>query len=222
MEPVVTMTEIARCKLVPIITPKDPGSIIDVSRLLLENDLTVIELTFRGSDEIIRQSIENLRNRFGQIILIGAGTVLDRRQVEMAVKAGADFIVSPGYSSEIAHYCNGWARHPQNPVLYIPGVFTSTEIMAIMASYDHLKTLKLFPADIRLLENFRGPFPNIRFIPRGGINNENAADYLKLANVFAIGSSWPLPQDLVEKKDYHAIGDRIREIKKILADCSGP
>ncbi len=119
-------------------------------------------------------------------MLVGAGTIVRPDQVDLALDAGAQFIVSPGFSSQVVERCQAVGL----PVL--PGVATATDVMAALDLGIDL--LKLFPAEasggLDLLRALQGPFPDVRFVPTGGVNSENAAEYLSLPSVAAIGGSW--------------------------------
>lgn len=117
---------------------------------------------------------------------IGAGTVLDARQCESAIDAGARFIVSPGLSVEVAGVC------AERGVPYYPGCITPTEIMQALKL--GITTVKFFPADvyggIKALKALSAPFPMVKFIPTGGINMKNIDEYLAFDRVAAVGGSF--------------------------------
>jgi 2-dehydro-3-deoxyphosphogluconate aldolase/(4S)-4-hydroxy-2-oxoglutarate aldolase len=126
-------------------------------------------------------------------LLVGAGTVLTVEQVDAAVAAGAQFIVSPGYSRDVVRAAQ------QRGIPVIPGVATPTEIQ--MALADGIDVVKFFPAEAvggtRALAAMAAPFSGLRFIPTGGISPSNLADYLALPCVAAVGGSWMAPSDLI-------------------------
>ena len=117
---------------------------------------------------------------------IGAGTVINGGQCERALAAGAKFIVSPGLSEEVAAVCK------RADVPYYPGCVTPTEI--VRALELGISTVKFFPASVyggaKALKALAGPFPQVKFIPTGGVNYENLEDYLSLGNVAAVGGSF--------------------------------
>ncbi|MCL2138921.1 MAG: bifunctional 4-hydroxy-2-oxoglutarate aldolase/2-dehydro-3-deoxy-phosphogluconate aldolase, partial [Treponema sp.] len=133
-------------------------------------------------------------------ILLGAGTVLSLEKCKEAISRGAAFIVSPGFDPEIAEYCL------TNNVAVFPGCVTPTEIIA--AIKFGLDVLKFFPANVyggaAGIKALSGPFPGIKFIPTGGINNNNIVDFL-LPQVFAIGGSWFCEQKYIQAGDFAAI-----------------
>ena len=122
-------------------------------------------------------------------------------QVDAATRAGAQFVVSPGLSARVVERCRDLG------VSIVPGVATASEVMAALAL--DLSLLKLFPAEacggVALVRALGGPFPGVRFIPTGGIDADNAGDYLRLASVAAIGGSWMVAPALLAAGDYDAI-----------------
>ncbi len=155
--------------------------------------LPVIEVAFRtaGAADVIRY----LRQVDPQFI-IGAGTILTPAQAAEALQAGAQFIVSPGFDSELAVWCRSAG------VLLIPGVATPSEVMAALR--HGLDVLKFFPAEAmggtKTLEALAPVFPQVRFIPTGGIRLSNLADYLKLPNVLACGGTWLADRRLIRER----------------------
>ena len=126
--------------------------------------------------------------------------------------AGADFLVSPGATSEMLTY----AAEKQLPLL--PGVATASEALQAMAA--GFTFMKLFPAEavggIKLLKSLAGPLADARFCPTGGINGTNANDYLALKNVVCVGGSWMLDDALIEQKNWSQLGENIRAIYRDL------
>ena len=128
-------------------------------------------------------------------------------QVDLAVEAGARFVVTPGLSARVVERCR------ELDVLVIPGVATATEVIAAL---DHgLDLLKLFPAEaaggVALLRALHGPFPGVRLIPTGGVSAANAASYLALPSVAAVGGSWMVAPELIAARDFAAVTRLARE-----------
>ena len=137
-------------------------------------------------------------------LVIGAGTVLDRHHVDVALTAGAQFIVSPGLSRGVVEHCQ------QVGVPLLPGVSTATELMA---ARDHgMSTVKFFPADqvggAAAVKALSAPFGSTRFVPTGGITAATMLDYLALPSVLAIGGSWLADQSLVDEGGWAEITAR--------------
>jgi 2-dehydro-3-deoxyphosphogluconate aldolase / (4S)-4-hydroxy-2-oxoglutarate aldolase len=173
-----TLQKIKEHFLVAVIRGQSYEDGMVLAKRALSAGVNAIELTFTTPN--CPTIIHDLKPQFPHA-LIGAGTVLSEAQALAAIEAGSDFIVSPGYADVIALSCQ------QQQTLYIPGVFTPTDIMrAIQSGYVHLK---LFPASTLTadyLKVLKGPFPQVKFMPTGGITLSSLPNW-KLTNVFAIG-----------------------------------
>jgi 2-dehydro-3-deoxyphosphogluconate aldolase/(4S)-4-hydroxy-2-oxoglutarate aldolase len=164
--------------------------------------LPAVEITFRtpaAADAIAAAG------RTGALI-VGAGTVRTVAQADQAIAAGARFVVSPGLSRPVAERCL------EAGVPIIPGVVTASEVMA--ANDLGLDVLKFFPAEavggVAALRALYGPFPDVRFVPTGGIGPEQLPDYLAVPSVLAVGGSWVAPPGLIEAGDWAAISQRAK------------
>ena len=197
--------KIREFKIIPVATINNIDDAVPLGKILIETGLPVIEVTFRteAAAEAIRVLNSNLPNLF-----VGAGTVLKIDQVKKAVDAGAKFIVTPGFNPKVVDYC---VAH-QIPI--IPGVNTPT--MVEWALDRGVEVVKFFPADLsggpKMLKNLAGPYPTMRFMPTGGINNSTLKSYLELPNVIACGGSWIVNKDLI------AAG-KFGEIKKLIEEA---
>jgi 2-dehydro-3-deoxyphosphogluconate aldolase / (4S)-4-hydroxy-2-oxoglutarate aldolase len=169
--------------IVPIISISDPGVVRPVAGALLKAGLPVLEVTFRtdAAAEAIRIASEEFPD-----MLIGAGTVLTIENARRAVSAGAEFILSPGFNPRVVDYCR------ENDVTVLPGINSPTQIE--LALEKGLHVLKFFPAEasggLSLINAMAGPFPSVRFVPTGGINNSNLPLYMSSPKVYACGGSW--------------------------------
>ncbi len=184
--------------VVPVLTIEDRETAVPLARALVAGGLTALEVTLRtaaGLDCIraIRDEVEGCN--------VGAGTVLDPRQVESAVAAGATFLVSPGVSPRLLAAARDCA------VPFLPGVATAGEAMAL--AEEGFALLKFFPAEpaggIAYLKALGAPLPGIRFCPTGGVGAKNAADYLALANIICVGGSWIAPADALSAGNWTRI-----------------
>lgn len=157
---------------------------------LIEGGLPVAEITFRTS--CAKDAIKLGREKFPDMC-IGAGTVINVEQCKAAIEAGAEFIVSPGLSVDVAKYCQ------KINVPYFPGCVTPTEIMAALDL--GLTTLKFFPANVygglKALKALSAPFPQVKFIPTGGVDMTNIDEFLSFDKIQAIGGSFILKGDIV-------------------------
>jgi 2-dehydro-3-deoxyphosphogluconate aldolase/(4S)-4-hydroxy-2-oxoglutarate aldolase len=134
-------------------------------------------------------------------LIVGAGTVLTPEQVDACAAAGAQFIVSPGFDEDVV------ARAQEAGLGVLPGVATATEVQRALRS--GLTELKLFPADrlggIAMIDSLRGPFPDLRFMPSGGVTAGNAVEYLAHPGVFAISGSWMATRAAIASGDFAGI-----------------
>jgi 2-dehydro-3-deoxyphosphogluconate aldolase/(4S)-4-hydroxy-2-oxoglutarate aldolase len=183
-----TIEAIKKARIIPVVVFDDEKSIDVYLPSLIKGKIPIAEICFRT--KCAAKCIEIAAKRYPQM-LIGAGTVINSEQCLAAIKNGAKFIVSPGFSKNVAKICF------EQDILYIPGVATSTEI--IQAIESGLTILKFFPCEllggIKAIKTIASVFPNCLFIPTGGINNENLKYYLETKSVLACGGSWLLKED---------------------------
>ncbi len=172
--------------------------------MLVENGLPCAEVTFRTA--AAAESIRIMREAYPDL-LIGAGTVLTTAQVDEAIAAGADFIVSPGLNPTTVKYCQ------QRNIAIIPGVNNPSLVEQAMEM--GLRTLKFFPAEpsggIAMLKALSAVYP-VSFMPTGGINPNNAQEYLALKSVVACGGTWMVPTDLMDKGDWDTLAELVRNV----------
>ena len=185
-------------RVVPVLTIADLSAAIPLARALVHGGIQVLEITLRtpAAADALRAIADSVPEA-----IVGAGTVVDPRQAARAAAAGARFIVSPGFSADVAGACAD-ASLP-----YLPGVATATEIMAALAlGFDRLK---LFPAaqvgGVAAIRALSAPFPEVRFCPTGGVDRHSSLEYLALPQVFAVGGSWMVPPDAVASGDWQRI-----------------
>lgn len=181
--------------LVPVVTIDRAGDAGPLGEALLQGGIPCAEITFRTPAAV--QAIERMRSATPQIT-VGAGTVLSIEQADQAVSSGAQFLVSPAFDPAIADWCE------ERSVPLIPGVATASEVNAAWGR--GLRTLKLFPAEplggVPLLQALRGPFPEVRFIPTGGITPHNLGSYASQANVAACGGSWIASREMISARRF--------------------
>jgi 2-dehydro-3-deoxyphosphogluconate aldolase/(4S)-4-hydroxy-2-oxoglutarate aldolase len=191
------LDELCARRVVPVIVIDELDTALPLARALVEGGLPVAEVTFRTAVAAVAMRLIADETD----LLVGAGTVVRPEQADLAFDAGARFVVTPGFSPAVADRC----RELGIPV--VPGVATATEVIAAL---DHgLDLLKLFPAEasggIPLLRALRGPFPDVRFVPTGGVSAANAADYLAVPSVAAVGGSWMVAPELIRAGDFTAV-----------------
>ncbi len=191
-------------KIVPVIAINDVAHALPLAKVLVENGLPCAEVTFRTA--AAAESIRIMRKAYPDL-LIGAGTVLTTAHVDEAIAAGADFIVSPGLNPTTVKYC------PQRNIAIIPGVNNPSLVEQAMEM--GLRTLKFFPAEpsggIAMLKALSAVYP-VSFMPTGGINPNNAQEYLALKSVVACGGTWMVPTDLMDKGDWDTLAELVRNV----------
>ena len=184
--------------VIPVITIKKLEHAIPLARALVEGGLSVLESTLRT--EFALAAIAAIAKELPSAI-VGAGTIINRSTYEQALAAGAQFIVSPGFTPELL------ACAAQHRLPFLPGVNTPGEIMQLLEA--GINAMKFFPAEaaggIPMLKAFSGPLPQALFCPTGGISISNAKDYLALPNVACVGGSWMLNKNLVDNQQWQEI-----------------
>ena len=196
-----TVEQVASCGVVPVVVLEDEAQAVPTARALLAGGINAMEITFRTS--AAKASIAKVAAEVPEMI-VGAGTVINVEQLHDATEAGAKFIVSPGSAEDVI------AEAIQLNVPITPGVVTPSEIM--MGLKLGLKVFKFFPAEsfggLKTIKALCGPFPQIRFIPTGGINQGNAAEYFKNPKIVAVGGSWMVTKDMVAAGDFAGITEK--------------
>lgn len=182
---------IGKAGIIPVIKLERVEDAVPLARALLEGGIPVAEVTFRT--EAAAAGIAAIRRELPQM-LVGAGTVLTTEQTAAAIESGAQFVVAPGSNDRVIEGVLA-AGIPM-----IPGVATPSEIEAALER--GLRVLKLFPAEvlggIAMLKALAGPYPQVQFVPTGGIFASNLKSYLQQKNVLAVGGSWMIQSDLDE------------------------
>jgi 2-dehydro-3-deoxyphosphogluconate aldolase / (4S)-4-hydroxy-2-oxoglutarate aldolase len=190
-------------RLVPVIVLDHAEAARLLGDALLAGGLPVAEITLRtpSAMAVLEAMAENAS------LLVGAGTVLDVDQVEQAVAVGARFIVSPGFDADVVRRAQELGAVP------IPGIATATELQA--ARRAGLDVVKFFPAralgGVPALRALAAPFPEVRFVPTGGIDAKDLVGYLEVPSVVAVGGSFMVPSAPLADKDWEEITQRVRE-----------
>jgi 2-dehydro-3-deoxyphosphogluconate aldolase/(4S)-4-hydroxy-2-oxoglutarate aldolase len=184
-------------RLVPVVVIDDAAAATDLADALAGGGITCAEITLRTP-----AGIDAIRAVAGRPdFVVGAGTVLTPDQVDAAVDAGAAFLVSPGLDDEVL------ARAAERGIPIVPGVATATEIQRALR--HGLRHVKLFPAGalggLGAVRAFAGPFPDVRFLPSGGVSIDNAAAYLDHPSVFAVSGSWMVPSAAIAAGDFDTV-----------------
>ena len=184
--------------IIPVVSISNLEHALLLAEALLEGDLPCAEITFRTA--AAAAAITQIKQRFPEILL-GAGTVLSPAQAQIALDAGAEFLVSPGTNPAVVDFCIA------KNITIFPGVCTPTEIEMNVAK--GLSVMKFFPAEpaggVKFLQAICAPYKDVRFIPTGGIDNKNIGDYLALPQVVACGGSWMVKPELMNDNNFAEI-----------------
>jgi 2-dehydro-3-deoxyphosphogluconate aldolase/(4S)-4-hydroxy-2-oxoglutarate aldolase len=190
--------QLRQLKIVPVIVIDDPIRAAPLAAALINGGLPCAEITFRTAAAV--ESLRRIANERPEL-LVGAGTVLSPQQAATAINAGARFVVAPGFNPAVVDYCL------EHNVAVFPGVCTPTEIE--MALAKDLQTVKFFPAGpmggVAYLKAIAGPYGMMQFIPTGGINTSNIAEYLAFKKVLACGGSWMAPAEWIAGGEFDRI-----------------
>ena len=200
--------KIAQLKVVPVVKIDNLKDTEPLMTALIKGGLPIAEITFRTScaESAIKLACEKFPN-----MLVGAGTVVNVEQAERAVKAGAKFIVGPGWSDEVAVFCR------DEKVMYLPGCVTPSEI--IKALSNGIQTVKFFPAQVygglKAIKALSAPFVDVKFVPTGGVGADNLAEFLAFEKIVACGGSWMVADKLVKSGEFEQISLLCAEAVKI-------
>lgn len=197
--------------VVGIIRAPDGSQLVDVARALAAGGVDCLEVTFTVPKA--HKVLEQVADALGDKVLLGAGTVLDTETCRTAILAGAEFIVSPGTNLDVIAMCRRYSK------LVLPGALTPTEVItAWQAGADFVK---VFPCDVlgpAHLKALRGPLPQVRMIPTGGVSLETAADFIRAgASALGIGSTLVEPK-AVAAGDFGRIESLARQYVKIVQE----
>ena len=182
-----TMEKMAVSVVVPVVVLEDAKDAVPTAKAMVAGGVDVMEITFRTAAAV--DSIKAVSTECPEV-LVGAGTVITLEQCKTAVACGAKFIVAPGFDEEVVRWC------VENNISVLPGCVTPTEIMAAMKLGLHV--VKFFPAGVygglKAMKALSGPFGSVKFVPTGGVNSENIAEYVAAPFIQAVGGSWICPK----------------------------
>jgi 2-dehydro-3-deoxyphosphogluconate aldolase/(4S)-4-hydroxy-2-oxoglutarate aldolase len=201
------LKKIAEVGIVPVVKLDSPDQAAPLGKALVAGDIPVAEVTFRT--DAAEESIKKLSAELPEL-LVGAGTVTTVDQAKRAVAAGAKFVVSPGFNPTIVRYCI------DSNVPITPGINSPSQIEQGLEL--GLTVLKFFPAEqsggVEMLKAFAGPYVDVKYIPTGGVNAKNMADYLSFGKVLAVGGSWMVKPELIAAGKYDEVTRLSREAVK--------
>ncbi len=194
--------------VIPVIVLHDVAHAVPMARALLAGGIRMLEITLRTPQALA--CMEAIANEVEGAV-VGAGTVRSPADAAAAVKAGARFAVSPGYTPSVGQACKDLG------LTLLPGVATGSEIMT--AQEDGYTELKFFPAmqagGPAMLKAWGGPFFDVKFCPTGGVTPGNASEFLSLSNVACVGGSWLVPADALAQGDWARIEQLAREASQL-------
>jgi 2-dehydro-3-deoxyphosphogluconate aldolase/(4S)-4-hydroxy-2-oxoglutarate aldolase len=197
------LRQVLDCGIVAVVRSPDSQQLVEVARALADGGVGVIEITMSVPNalDVLRQ----VRQALGDRILLGAGTILDPETARAVLLAGAEYIVSPTLNLDVIKLCQRYDK------LVMPGAFTPTEILAAWEAGADI--VKVFPAEVvgpPFFKALRGPLPQIRLMPTGGVDLTTAADFLRAgACCLGIGGQLVEPKAVAERNF-----DRIRELAR--------
>lgn len=178
-------------KVIPVVVIKDVKDTVPTLKALKDGGINCAEITFRTAcaAEAIAIGIKEFPD-----MNIGAGTVINLEQAQNAVESGAKFLVSPGLSEEVAKFASA------KNIPYFPGCVTPTEIMQALKL--GISVVKFFPANVygglKAIKALSGPFPQVKFIPTGGVDLDNLSEFLSFDKIYAVGGSFMMKGDVAE------------------------
>ncbi len=208
------IARLAACGVVPVVVIEDAHLAAPLARALLAGGVDVVEVTLRSAAAMA--ALETIAREVPDILAV-AGTVVTPAQVVEVRQAGAQAVVSPGFSEAV----DDAMRAAGLP--WLPGVATASDCMRAVASGR--LTCKFFPAEqaggTAALKALSGPFPQIRFCPTGGVSLGNLADYLALKQVLCVGGSWLAPADAIAARDWARVTKLAREAREAVKGLRG-
>ena len=201
------LSRLAAAGVVPVVVLEKAEDAVPTAKAMVAGGIDVMEITFRTA-----AAADSIRAVAAEVpeMLVGAGTVLNLEQCKLAVECGAKFIVSPGYDEEIVAWC------VENGVAVTPGCVTPTEIMAGLK--HGLKVFKFFPANVygglSAIKALSGPFVGLKFIPTGGVNQQNLGEFVSNPSIHAVGGSWVCPKADIAAHNFDKITQLCAEARR--------
>jgi 2-dehydro-3-deoxyphosphogluconate aldolase/(4S)-4-hydroxy-2-oxoglutarate aldolase len=206
------LRQVLDCGLVAVVRSRESQQLVEVVAALAEGGVNVVEITMSVPNalDVLRQ----VRQALGDRVLLGAGTVLDPETARAVLLAGAEYIVSPVVNIEVIRLCQRYDK------LVMPGAFTPTEILTAWEAGADI--VKVFPADVvgpAFFKALRGPLPQVRLMPTGGVDLSTAAAFLKAgACCLGVGSQLVEPE-AVARRDFNRIRDLARQYAAIVKEA---
>lgn len=196
--------------VVPVITIHREEDAVPLAQALVKGGIAVLEVTLRTPYGLA--AIPRIREEVPEAVT-GAGTITSVKELNQAVAAGSQFIITPGLTDSLLD------AGIDTGLPFMPGIATVSEMMRCLEK--GLDTLKFFPAEAnggaKALKAFGGPFPQVSFCPTGGIGPKNIADYLAIPSVLSVGGSWIVPDDMIAAGDWSGITQLAKEACELVA-----
>lgn len=208
--------KIGQCGIIAVLVIDDPDQAVPLAKTLLENGIRAMELTLRTPADLA--ALRLIRGQVPEMIA-GVGTVLSPEQLDAVSEEGASFAVAPGFNLRVVK------QAARRGLSFAPGIMTPSDIEAALEM--SCRILKFFPAEtsggIKHLESMAAPYKHLdlSFIPLGGINAGNLADYMRSPLIGAVGGSWLAPRKLIAAGDWKTIGENAAEAVGIIKSVRG-
>jgi len=197
------LQDIVNCGVVAIIRVASAQEAVEVCGAIAKGGVKPIEITMTVPGAI--DAIKELKGAMKDNVLLGAGTVLDPETARAVILAGAEFVVCPTLNLEVIEVCRRYSK------VVIPGAFTPTEILTAWEAGADI--VKVFPATVggpRYLRDIRGPLPQIRLMPTGGVNLENTPDFIKAGAVAVAAGTSLVDKRAVSQREYDIITENAK------------
>lgn len=205
----ITLKKLEQFGIVPVVVLEDTKDAAPLAKALCDGGLACAEVTFRT--DAAEESIRIMTKEFPEMV-VGAGTVLTTEQVDRAVNAGAQFIVSPGFNPAVVKYCI------EKNIPVTPGVVTPSEMEKAIEM--GLEVVKFFPAEpsggLEMIKAVATPYTMLKFMPTGGIDPKNIVPYLQYEKILACGGSWMVKGNLISEGAFDKITDLTKEAVELV------
>lgn len=208
------LEEISKIGILPVVVLEETKDAKPLAKALCAGGLPCAEVTFRTA--AAKESIAIMRKEFPEM-LVGAGTVLTVEQVDEALEAGAQFVISPGFDEDVVKHCI------EKNVPVTPGTCTPSDVQKCYRL--GLDVVKFFPAEaaggLKMIKSIAAPYTQMKFIPTGGVNAKNLDSYLSCDKIVACGGSWMVKGDLVAEGKFDEIKSLVEEAVELVAKIRG-
>jgi 2-dehydro-3-deoxyphosphogluconate aldolase/(4S)-4-hydroxy-2-oxoglutarate aldolase len=198
------------CGITAVVRTDSSEELVDVAEAINKGGVDIIEITMTTPGAL--DVVSAVAKKFGDEVLIGAGTVLDAETARAVFLAGGEFVVSPVWSPELIAMCRRYSKP------CVPGAFSPTEILAAWDAGADL--VKVFPASIGgpgLIKAIRGPLPQIPLVPTGGVRLDNTADFIRAGSAMVAVGGNLVSKDLVKGKKFDELTELARRFKEEVA-----